>query len=140
MLLIVINQDGEMDKLNEYSLKQIALYLDGKSLTFQKLEPEDSEELNELIALDKKGLTKFIVIDTSASFIASKYVLEKLIEDFSTGDSVISEIVDRSLHAQNLLQIHAPKIWLRKTVLTPEQFQKMVREEDLILEKYKNKR
>jgi len=129
-----------MNKLDEFSLKQIVLYLKGESLTLQRVGPANSDELNELRELDMRGLTKFLVIDTSAGFIAPKCVLEKLIDDFSNGDRVFSEIVDRSPQGQNLVQIHASNIWLRKSALTPAQFQKMAREEDLILENYKNSR
>jgi len=120
------------------SLKKIVLYLDGNSLMLQRMSPANRDELNELRELDKRGLTQFLVIDTSASFIAPKCVLEKLIDDFSNGDSVFSEIVDRSQQGHSLVQIHASNIWLRKSALTPAQFQIMVREEDLILENYKN--
>lgn len=140
MLLIVTILGGKMNKLDEFSLKQVVLYLDGESLTLQRVVPANSDELNELRELDKRGLTKFLVIDTSASFLASKCVLEKLIDDFCNGDRVFSEIVDRSQQGQNLVQIHASNIWLRKSALTPVQFQKMAREEDLILENYKNSR
>ncbi|MCP4488443.1 MAG: hypothetical protein GY820_14140 [Gammaproteobacteria bacterium] len=125
---------------DESSLNQIALNLNSESLTLQRVCPANSDELNELRELDKKGLTKFLVIDTSASFIAPKCVLEKLIDDFSNGDRVFSEIVDRSQQGQNLVQIHASNIWLRKSALTPSQFQKMIQKEDLILENYKKQR
>ncbi|MBL1274498.1 MAG: hypothetical protein COB30_000255 [Ectothiorhodospiraceae bacterium] len=125
---------------NELSLNRIVLYLNSESLTLQRVGPANSDELNELRELGKKGLTKFLVIDASASFIAPKCVLEKLIDDFSNGDKVFSEIVDRSQQGQNLVQIYASNIGLRKSALTPAQFQKMAQEEDLILENYKNSR
>lgn len=131
---------GKMKKPDGLSLKQIVLYLNGESLTLQMIDPANSDELNELRELDKRELTKFLVIDTSASFIAPKCVLQKLVDDFSNGDRVFSEIVDRSQQDHNLVQIHASNIWLRKSALTPTQFQKMVREEDLILENYKKPR
>jgi len=125
---------------DELSLKKIVLCLDGNSLTLRKVGPANGDELNELRKLDKKGLTQFLVIDTSTSFIAPKGAFEKLVDDFSSGDRVFSEIVDRSQQGHNLVQIHASNIWLRKSALTPAQFQIMVREEDLILENYKNPR
>lgn len=129
-----------MKKLDGLSLKQIVFCLNDESLALQMIDPANSNELNELRELDKRGLTKFLVIDTSAGFIAPKCVLQKLIDDFSNSDRVSSEIVDRSQQGHNLVQIHASNIWLRKSALTPAQFQKMVREEDLILENYKNSR
>ena len=126
-----------MNNIDEYSLKQVVLYLNGASLTIQRVDPANSDELNELRELDKQGLTKFLVIDASTGFIAHKGAEQKLIDDLSNSDRVFSEIVDRTHQGHSLVQIHASNIWLRKTYLTPDQFQQLVREEDLILESYK---
>jgi len=122
------------------SLKKIVLYLDGNSLTLQRVGPANRDELNELRELDKKGLTKFLVIDASTGFIAHKGAEQKLIDDLSNGDIVFSELVDRSQQGHSLVQIYASNIWLRKSELTPAQFKQLVREEDLILENYKQPR
>lgn len=126
-----------MKEPDEFSLKKMVLYLDDKSLTLQRANPINSDELKELKELDKKGLTKVLVIDTSASFIADKRAVQKLIHNFSDRSRVFSELADRSLQGHNSIQIYASNIWLRKYGLTPEQYQKLVREEDLILEDYK---
>lgn len=125
-----------MNKPNGLPLKKIVLYLDGKSLTLQKADPANSDELEELKELDKKGLTKVLVVDTSASFIADKRALQKYIHNLSDSDKSLSEIIDRSQQGHYSVQIYASNIWLRKYGLTPEQYQKLVREEDLILEDY----
>jgi len=118
------------------SLNKIILYLSGNSLTLQRVGPVNRDELNELRELDKKGLAKFLVIDASTGFIAHKDVEQKLIDDLSNGGRVFSEIVDRSQQGHSLVQIYASKIWLRKSTLTPDQFEKLVQEEDLLLENY----
>lgn len=125
--------------IDEFVLKQIVLYLEGKSLGLKMVDPQNSDELNELKKLDKKGLVKFQVIDASTDFIAHKGILQKLITDFSKQNS-FSEIVDRKIKSQSIVQICASNIWLRKSGLTPEQFEKKVREENLMLENYKNKK
>jgi len=125
-----------MNKPDALSLKKFILYLSSKSLTLQSVEPTDSDELKELKELDKKGLAKVTVIDTTASFITYKSMLRKFIDDFSNSDCVLSEIADRSQHSYNLIQIYASNISLRKHGLTPEQYQQLAHEEDLILEDY----
>jgi len=125
---------------DELSPKKIVLCLDGNSLSLRKVGPANGDELNELRELDKKGLTQFFVIDTSTSFIAPKGALDKLTDDFSSDNNVFFEIIDRSQQGQNLVEIHASNIWLRKSALTPAQFHERVREEDLLLDNYKKVR
>ena len=119
-----------------FSLKKIVLYLDGNSLSLQRVGPVDRNELNELQELDKKGLAKFVIIDASTGFIAHKGMEQKLIDDLSSGDKVVSEVVDRSHKGHSLVQIYASNICLRKIKLTPEKYKQLVREEDLMLKGY----
>lgn len=126
-----------MNSIDESGLKQIILYLGGERLEFKIVCPQNNNELNELKGLDKKGLVKFRVIDASAGFVAHKDILQKLINDFSD-QNPFSEIIDRNIKSPSLLQIYASNVWLRKTALSYEQFERMVREENLMLENYKN--
>ncbi len=127
-----------MTKIDKFALKQIVIDLNNESLAIKVVDPKNEDELNELKELDKKGLAKFQVIDASASFIAHKGILEKLIDDLSNISKVVSEIVDRTQKSNSLVQIFASNIWLRKYELTPAQFEQLVREENLMLENYKN--
>ena len=45
-------------------------------------------------------------------------------------------MLDRTYQGCNVIQVHASQIWLKKVGLTPEQFQKRVREEGMLLKKY----
>ena len=72
-------------------------------------------------------------------YIAHKDILQKLIHDLS-GQNAFAEIVDRNIKTPSLINIYVSNVWLRKSKLTPEQFKKMVREENLILKNYKNKK
>jgi hypothetical protein len=125
-----------VNKPDGLPLNKIVLYLDGKCLTLHKADPANSDELNELKELDKQGLTKVLVVDTSASFIADKRAIDRLICNLSDSDKAITELVDRSQQGQSSVQIYASNISLRKYALTPDQYQKLVCEEDLILEDY----
>jgi hypothetical protein len=125
---------------DDLALKKVVLYLDGNSLTLQRADPANSDEEKELQELDEKGLSKVLVIDTSASFIADKGMLQKLIETISNGDRLFSAMADRSQESHSLVQIYASHIWMRKYGLTAEQYQELVREEDLMLEDYRKPR
>ena len=123
--------------IDESALKQVVLYLSHKSLELKLVDPNNNDELNELKNLSEQGLVKFQVIDVSTSFIAHEDIMYKLINDFS-GQNSFSEIIDRNIKSPSLLQIYASNVWLKKTALSYEQFERMVREENLMLENYKN--
>ena len=122
--------------IDESALKQVILYLDAKNLELKIIGPNNNHELKELEKLDEQGLVKFQVIDASAGFIAHKDISQKLVHDLS-GHNSFAEIVDRNIKSPSLVQICASNVWLRKSKLTPEQFEKMICEENLILKNYK---
>ncbi len=126
-----------MHNMDELAIKQIILYLNGKSLELKTAVPDNDDELSELKELYKKGLVKVRVIDASAGFIAHKNILQKLIDDLS-GQHPFSEIIDRHIKSPGLLQICASNVWLRNTALSPEQFEKKVCQENLLLDSYKS--
>jgi len=124
------------ETLEEFSVKQMILYLDGESLSMRRVGSADREELTELRMLNKKGITKFTVVDISFHFLAHKNALNKLLGDFGENDFRSAEILDRTDQGHNVIQIYASQIWLKKRSLTSEQFQKWVGEEDALLKKY----
>lgn len=44
-----------MNSIDEFALKQIVLYLDGKNLELKAVDPGNADERGELEELDKKG-------------------------------------------------------------------------------------
>jgi len=128
--------EGLQEKLGEFAVKQVVLYLDGKSLSLRWVGPADGAELYELRMLDKKGLAKFMLVDASFHFFAHKCAQNKLLHDFSSGDSLLTDILDRTRQAHNVVQIHASQIWVRKSGLTPAQFRQLLKAEDEALKGY----
>lgn len=127
---------AHMNRSGKSAPKQIVLYLGDNTLAIKTVEPKNRNERNELRELDKKGLVKLRIIDVSAGCIVHKGILQKLIDDLSLQKPCF-EAVDRNMEAPSLLQICASNISLRKTALCPEQFEKKVCEENLLLEDYK---
>ena len=115
------------------ALKQVVLYLSRKNLDLKLVDPKNDDEMNELKNLDEQGLVKVQIIDASAGFIAHKDIMHKLVNDFS-GQNVFSQIIDRNMKSPSIVQIYASNVWLKKSKLTPEKFEKMVQEENLTLE------
>lgn len=124
------------ETLEEFSVKQVVLYLEEKSLSIRAVGPADSAELHELRKLNKKGLTKFVMMDVSCHFVAHQGARHKLFDDLSRGDPVFTEILDRTRCAHNIVKIYASQISVKKLGLAPAQFQQLLKEEDEILEKY----
>ena len=118
--------------INASAFNQVILYLNRKKLELKLVDPKNNDELNEFKKLDEQGLVKFQVIDASAGFIAHKDIMHKLVNDFS-GQNVFSQIIDRNIKTPSLVQICASNVWFRKSKLTPEKFEKMVQQENLIL-------
>ncbi len=128
--------EGLKDKLEAFSVKQVVLYLERERLSLHTVGPVSRAELNELRALDKKGLTKFMIADVSCHFVAHQGARHKLFDDFNNGDSVFTEILDRTRYGHSIVQIHASQISVRKVGLTPEHFQQLVEKENEMLKKY----
>ncbi|MCF6257755.1 MAG: response regulator [Gammaproteobacteria bacterium] len=126
------------EKLEECAVKQIVLYLGDETLSMSRIGPANSEELTELRRLDKKGIAKFTVIGAPFQFLAHKNIQHKLLHEFNNSDFQYTELLDRTHEEHSMIQIHASKIWLKKQSLTPEQFQKMIEEENEQLKKYEN--
>ncbi len=123
------------ETLEEFSVKQVVLYLERERLSLHTVGPVNRAELNELRALDQKGLTKFMIADVSCHFVAQG-ARHKLFDDFNNGDSVFTEILDRTRHEHSIVQIHASQISVRKVGLMPEHFQQLVEKENEMLKKY----
>jgi hypothetical protein len=96
--------------MNKFEHKMFILFLNGENLSLQAISPTTHEELIELHKLDRKGLCKFMIIDTSFSYILHKRIAHKLVKDFTSNDNPTIEFVDRSKNSHGLLQIHASNI------------------------------
>jgi len=122
--------------VEEFSVKQMILYLEDESLLMRKVGPINREELTELRLLDKKGMTKLTVVD-DAAFSPSDHenIQNKLLPDINKNSVQFTEILDHTYQKSNVIQIHASQVWLKKMQLTPKQFRRLVMEEDEILKK-----
>jgi len=117
--------------LEEFSVKQMILYLEDESLLMRRVGPTDSEELTELRMLDKKGMTKLTVVDTSFHF-SDGNIQNKQLQDLNDSNFRFTETLDYTYQGGNVIQIHASQVWLKKMKLTPKQFWELVIEEDEI--------
>ena len=83
-----------LDKINELTIKSLKISFRKKDIYFIKEMPMDAAELQELRELDKMGLAKFSLIDTSYKFIVHKNLQNKLSHDFVAKGKMLSEFLD----------------------------------------------
>ncbi len=112
--------------LNE---KLFILCIDGDTLNLKIVSPNNSDEISKLKRLNSKGLTKLLVIDTSYSYIFHQNNIQKLIDNLSTKDNSVTELIDCTPHNHGLVQIGAANIWHRKLSLSEQAFKTKNREE-----------
>jgi predicted trehalose synthase len=97
--------------------KLFLLHLNGERLSLQAVAPMNADEHDELCRLEEKGLTKFLVMDSSSSYLFHKSVVEKLIRNLLAIDNPDFEIVDRSQSSRRILRIKASNISVRDVVI-----------------------
>jgi len=124
------------ETLEEFTIKQHILYLDGESLSVRKAGPADSEELIELRMLDKKWVTKFTVVGVSCRFLAYKNMQNGLLDDFGGGNFRATEIPGCMEQECEQIQAYASQTYLKKIHLTPKEFWGKVKRENEILKRY----
>jgi len=88
--------------LEDFSVKQMILYLDGESLLMRQVGSVDCEELTELRMLNKKGMTKFTAVDISFRFLTHKNAQDKLLDDFGKDNCLFAEMLDCTYQGRNV--------------------------------------
>ncbi len=58
--------------------------------------PNLSASINGIVDVEKKGMTKFTVVDISFCFLAHKNAQDKLLDEFSEDNFRLVEILDRT--------------------------------------------
>jgi len=135
--LLKPHPSAELKKmLEEFTVKQNIFYLDGENRTMRKVGPGNSAELTELRMLNKKGITKFTLVDTSFRFLAYKNMQNKLLDDFNDDNFRLTKTLDDKSQKHDSTQTYTSQVWQKKMDLTPKQFWERVEQENEILKKY----
>jgi hypothetical protein len=112
--------------LNE---KLFILFIDRESLTLQGVSPVNRDEMTALKKLNKQGLSKLLVIDTSYAHIFHQNSIRKLITNLSTNTHSMSELNDCTPSNYGVVQIGASNIWYRKLGLSEQEYEAKITEE-----------
>lgn len=121
-------------KIKELTVKSVKIYKTRDQVLIRKETPMDQKELNELKELDKKGLTKFSLIDTDYKFITHKNLQNKLSHDFIAKGKLVSEFLDRSPDDPGIVHLYAANLKANKRHIWPERLDELAAEEDREME------
>lgn len=122
--------DELYDKISELTVKVVTIHKEQNEIVLRKETPVDTEELKELRELDKKGLTKFSLIDTGYKFIVHKNLQNKISHDFIAKGKKLSEFLDRSADDPGIIHLYASNLHASKRHILPEILDQLVQEED----------
>lgn len=124
------------DKINELTVKTITVHKEQNHIVLQKEMPVNSEELKELRELDKKGLTKFSLIDTGYKFIVHKNLQNKISHDFIAKGKKLSEFLDRSTEDPGIIHLYESNLYASKRHILPEILEQLAQDEDKEMKVY----
>ena len=124
------------DKINELSTKVGEVYVKNNQLHFQKGTPMNQEELQELIQLKKKGLTKLKLVGTDHTFIVHKNIQNKISYDLIGEGKELSEFIDRSEREPGRCHLYKVNLHVTKDMFTPEELENEIQKENEIAMKF----
>ena len=128
--------DVLFDKINELSTKTAELYVTGNQLHFQKGTPMNQEELQELIQLKKKGLTKLKLVGTDHTFVVHKNIQNKISYDLVGEGKELSEFIDRSEKEPGRCHLYKVNLHVTKDMFTLEELEDAIQKENEIAVKF----
>ncbi|WP_428634412.1 response regulator [Sedimenticola sp.] len=128
------------DRLHAY-LKRLALKLlscrhSKGQIALELIKPMDKEELNELIELDRQGLTKLSLIGTDYKFVVHKNLQNKLSHDFIGEEKGLSEFLDRNPESPGIIHVYAHNLYATKRYITTTLLSQLMETEDSVMEKF----
>jgi CheY-like chemotaxis protein len=126
-------------KINELTVKSIRIHKTQNQVHLKKELPMNPDELRELKELDKRGLTKFSLIDTNYKFITHKNLQNKISHDFIAKGKLLSEFLDRSPDDPGIIHLYAANLKANKRHILPEMLDKLTEKEDEDMKNYTEK-
>ena len=127
------NLETLQSKINELTVKIVNIQYNNGKFELYKEKPVDSEHLKELRELDKQGLTKLILRDVRHEFVVHKNVQNKIANDLIGKGLELTEFLDRSEDKPGICHLYKSSLGITMRCLLPEEFDKLVKEEDKIL-------
>ncbi len=120
-------------KINELTVKTVRIQYNNGKIELLEESPVDSKHLKELRELHKRGLTKLILRDIRNEFVVHKNVQNKIANDLIGKGLELTKFLDRSEEKPGICHLYKSSLGLTMRCLLPEEFDKLVKEEDKIL-------
>lgn len=99
-------------------------------ISVAKGKPMNSDELAELRALKKQGLTKLKLLGLERSFVVHKNIQNKISYDLIAKGKDLSEFIDRSPDEPGRCHLYKANLYITKDLLLPEELEVAIRQED----------
>jgi CheY-like chemotaxis protein len=122
-------------KIKQLTTKAIRIYTDRSKINIGKEPPMDTNQLKELIELDKKGLALLIVESGQQKFVVHKNIQNKMSHVLIGEGKELFEFLDRGENPANC-HLYKCNMQTNRLLLTPQQFEERLKKEDGDIEKY----
>lgn len=124
--------------IKELTVKSIMVDFNDKDISIIKVMPMNSEELQELRALRKQGLTKLKLVGLGHVFIVHKNIQNKISYDLIGEGKELSEFIDRSPTEPGRCHLYKANLHVTKDIFLPEELDEAIRKEDEVAMKFNN--
>lgn len=128
--------DSLYDKISELTVKVEKICHEKDEIYFKKEMPMDQKELQELIELKKKGLTKLKLVGLNHAFVVHKYIQNKISYDLIGENKELSEFIDRSENEPGRCHLYKTNLYVTKDLFIPEELNEAIQVEDEIVVKF----
>jgi len=124
--------------IKELTVKLISLEINHKDISIKRALPMNAEELQELRALKKKGLTKLKLVGLGHVFVVHRNIQNKISHDLIGEGKELSEFIDRSTSDPGWCHLYKANLHVTKDLFLPEELEEAIRREDEVTMKFGN--
>ncbi len=127
--------DSLFEKINELAVKSLLLCSEEDNISIKQVTPMNSEQLKELRELAKKGLALLIVEQGSQRFVVHKNIQNKMSHVLIGEGKELFEFLDRGENPANC-HLYKCNMQTNRLLLTPEEYEQRLQEENSDIENY----
>jgi len=122
--------------IKELTVKPVSVNVNCNEISFTKVMPMNSEELQELRELKKQGLTKMKLVGLGHAFIVHRNIQNKISHDLIGESKELSEFIDRSPSEPGRCHLYKANLHVTKDLFLPEELEEAIRNENEIVMKF----
>lgn len=123
--------------IHDLTVKPVSVTINEQEISVQRTMPMNAEQLKELRELEKKGLAVLIVENGTQRFVVHKNIQNKMSHVLVGEGKELFEFLDRGENPANC-HLYRSNMQTNRLLLTPEQYEQRLKEEDRDIEHYTN--